>query len=166
MKNKRVVQSAKRPQAYVPRNRIATGQDKARVHKRTATMRQWWKEVLIKNGWLDALDAYKFPMKGTPIKAFINQGRWLANCPDKECAGAEVIDPTDPVFMCLSCGNISNRHNGAVRFIPVSIPDVGFCERLTKLLLERPNSVNRNWHPDKESLDDLKKENKRHRKGV
>ena len=37
------------------------------------------------------------------IKAEINRGRWLANCP--WCGGAEMVDPDNPKFLCLSCFN-------------------------------------------------------------
>ena len=102
MKKQVIVQSAKRGQAYVPKDAIATGQHKAFAKTRTKNMRQWWQIVLTKNGWLDALSAFNLPAKGFTASAYINHGRWMANCPDLECAGTEVVDPNDTVMMCLS----------------------------------------------------------------
>ena len=43
------------------------------------------------------------PAVGPPLDARVNHGRWLVHCPD--CAGAELVDPEEPFFFCLSCGN-------------------------------------------------------------
>ncbi len=37
------------------------------------------------------------------INARVDFGRWMADCPD--CNGCEYVDPGDPFFFCLSCGN-------------------------------------------------------------
>jgi hypothetical protein len=39
---------------------------------------------------------------GNPVYARIDYGRWIADC---ECGGAEMVDPNEPIFFCLSCGN-------------------------------------------------------------
>lgn len=39
---------------------------------------------------------------GNPVHARIDFGRWIADC---ECGGAEYVDPDEPIFFCLSCGN-------------------------------------------------------------
>jgi hypothetical protein len=156
---KQIVQSSKRPQGYVSDDRIATGQDKARAKGRKLDMRSWWKIVLTQNGWIDALKAFNttMPLRSTPTLAFINHGRWVALCPEKDCAGQEVVDPLDPVFMCLSCGNVGNSHGGMIRFHPVKFPKDRYA--IEEVLLKR-KAINRNWNSDKETLDDLIKENK------
>lgn len=45
-----------------------------------------------------------------PVFARIDFGRWIADC---ECGGAEYVDPDDPIFFCLSCGN--QAHDGKAR---------------------------------------------------
>ena len=47
---------------------------------------------------------------GKPVKARLDFGRWIADC---ECGGAEAVDPKDPVFYCVSCGN--ERTSGKLR---------------------------------------------------
>ena len=47
------------------------------------------------------------PAIGPPLDARINHGRWLVRCP--YCVGAELVDPDDPFFFCLSCGNEGSR---------------------------------------------------------
>ncbi len=41
-------------------------------------------------------------LAGNPVYARIDFGRWIADC---ECGGAEYVDPDEPIFFCLSCGN-------------------------------------------------------------
>ncbi len=160
MKNSIVTQRTVRAQAYVPLDRMATGQDKARYTTRTKDMRGWWKIIVTRNGFLDSVEAFHSPMKGKPIKAYINNGRWVANCPDPECAGCEVVDYGDPVFMCLSCGNLRNKHGGKIRLYPVSFPRPNEREEIENILLKRKRRVNRNWKSDLETKEDLVKENK------
>ena len=38
-----------------------------------------------------------------PVYARIDSGRWIGDC---ECGGAEYVDPDEPIFFCLSCGNV------------------------------------------------------------
>ncbi len=162
MKNNLMLQRTVRAQAYVPLDRIATGQDKVRYMTRTKDMRGWWKIDIAKRGYLDSLEAFHSPMKGRPIKAYINNGRWAANCPDPECAGCEVVDYGDPVFMCLSCGNLRNRHGGQTRLYPVSFPMPDKRKEIENILLKRNRRVNRNWESELETKEDLEKENIKH----
>lgn len=66
---------------------------------------------------------------GTPVKAHIWQGQWIAEC---ECSGASFVDADEPIFFCFSCGNRINDN----RPRPVIFPD----ERaeIERLILERP----------------------------
>ena len=41
-------------------------------------------------------------VSGIPVTAELDYGRWIAMC---ECGGGEAVDPADPVFFCVSCGN-------------------------------------------------------------
>jgi hypothetical protein len=37
------------------------------------------------------------------IVAYVNHGRWVAECPD--CAGAQLVSELERRFWCLNCGN-------------------------------------------------------------
>ena len=39
---------------------------------------------------------------GKPVEARIDFARWIADC---ECGGAEYVDPDEPLFFCMACGN-------------------------------------------------------------
>lgn len=54
-------------------------------------------------------------ISGEPVAARIDFGRWVCDC---ECGGAEYVDPADPVFYCMSCGN--TQYEGGLR--PVVFP--------------------------------------------
>jgi len=81
-----------------------------------------------------------------PVQARILYGRWLVDCP--QCAGANDVDPDEPVYLCTSCGWPGN-------FAHVEFPH----ERaeIERLLLHRPIH-NRNWFPG-ETAEYLRWEN-------
>ena len=84
-------------------------------------------------------------IKGAPILARIEHGRWIADC---ECRGAEFVDPEWPVFVCCSCGAGPR---------PVAFP--GDRHQIESELMKRPVRPNRNWNPG-ETVADLRRENK------
>lgn len=102
---------------------------------------------------------------GTAVTAQINRGRWIAICPD--CHNAEAVDPEEPVFFCLNCGNIGNGR----KFRPVNFP--GEREDIEEVMLKRevlelpganpievaikaiPLSEERSWTPDKDISGEL-----------
>lgn len=115
-----------------------------------------------------------------PVAARIELGQWIADC---ECGGAEFVDPDEPIFACMSCGN--RVDGGLMR--PVIFPDPKTREEIERLVLGRPVDdlrglddcdrawmakaviyieqpdgrhlpLTRSWNPG-ESVDDLKKEN-------
>jgi len=159
MNNQVVVQRARRPQGYVKTDIIAGGNDKARI-KGFANHSNYCKHIIKKNGWDDSYKAFTLQPYGLAANAYINHGRWVVNCPDPECAGAEVVDPSDPVFMCLSCGNLKNKDiEGRIRLYSVRFPHNKL--QIEKALLERKDPCVRNWHTE-ETVDKLKQENKAH----
>ena len=83
------------------------------------------------------------------------QGRWIADCPDPDCEGAEYVDLQDPRFMCCSCFNRAAGH----RWLPVSLPAKATRLQIEALLTVRPGRF-RNWYPP-ESLLALQLENAR-----
>ena len=112
-----------RVEDYVPRNAIATARDKAksflpRTIKRDG--RSFAVMVLVRKGYQEgqarAMLSKKPDKRTRAVDAEISWGRWIAIC---ECGGAEVVDPDDPFFFCLSCEN--EKQNGKLR--PVNFPD-------------------------------------------
>lgn len=110
-------------------------------------------------------------VSGAPVQAFVDFGRWGAQC---ECGGYCYVDPDEPVFFCLRCGN---RNSGMAR--PVLFPgEMGEIEaallarpvvvdpnarnRVEQALIGRPavESLVRSWYPG-QSLASLLAENER-----
>ena len=85
------------------------------------------------------------------VNAYINHGRWVADCPD--CSGAELVNKTERKFWCESCHNTFN--NGKCR--RVIFPRN--WNAIEKVILARPNLKNRNWKLS-ETIKDLKRQNK------
>jgi len=66
--------------------------------------------------------AVKFDkLGGSVVCARIDYGRWIADC---ECGGAEYVDPQEPIFICMNCGNkaISGRARTVV--FPENIKEI------------------------------------------
>ena len=105
------------------------------------------------------------------VKARIDFGRWIADCP---CGGAGYVDPDDPIFWCGSCGN--EKHHGD--FLTVVFPknreeiENEILARPVRLLPEKMlsgptqgamNSIPvlpglpRSWNPG-ESVEELKRQ--------
>jgi len=94
--------------------------------------------------------------------AYVNHGRWVADCPDQECHGAEDTLPS-PItgviglnrhrMICTNCG----------RTWPVEWPMT--ADMIVAVLMQRPRKDNRHWWPW-ESVEDLLVENMTHGFGV
>jgi len=87
------------------------------------------------------------------VKAYINWGRWVADCPD--CNGAEIVSKAEKKLWCLSCNNVYNDG----KCYSVTFPKN--TEAIEKIILARPNLENRNWEVG-ETVTELKKQNKVH----
>lgn len=94
---------------------------------------------------------------GVAVVAYANHGRWLADCPDPTCVGAELISFDNPVFFCCSC---RNRANGN-RLLPVETPAPGVRRQLEAYMVSRPYPANRNWLPH-QTVAELRDENRAH----
>lgn len=66
----------------------------------------------------------------SPVDAFIDYGRWLAQC---ECGGVEYVTPKDPIFFCFRCGNAATY--GVAR--PVNFPSQAEIVEIEKALFAR-----------------------------
>ena len=92
------------------------------------------------------------PAVGPSVEARLNHGRWIADCPD--CAGAQFVDETEPIFFCLACGNVEAR--GQFRRVKFPRDKAKIEGRMNA----RP-MLNRNWEI-RETIEDLDAENERH----
>lgn len=68
--------------------------------------------------------------------AYVNHGRWIADCPDTRCGNAVALEPKQSSYHCVGGCNLIT---GIVW--PTAADDI------TRALAERPRDVNRNWAP-------------------
>ncbi len=97
------------------------------------------------------------PVDAPRAVAYVDKGNWWARCPSGACCGIEYIDPDVGLFFCCSCYNV--EWGGAPLF--VDFPDVTTRTEIERLLLARPNHINRNWRPG-DSLTDIEADNIAH----
>jgi hypothetical protein len=93
----------------------------------------------------------------------------MASCPD--CNGAEYVDPDDPFFFCLSCGNVTLEGYARRVIFPKNMDEIevellkrpvddrigaNACDRAMK---SKPvyKGLSRSWNPG-ESVADLKRQ--------
>lgn len=98
-------------------------------------------------------------INAAPLATLGWQGRWIVNCPNPDCMGAEYLDPENLIFMCCSCWNEEHGHS----WLKVQIP-TGSRKEIERLLILRPGR-NRNWIPG-ESVASLRSDNIAHGVGV
>jgi hypothetical protein len=91
------------------------------------------------------------------IVAYVNEARWVADCPDKRCNAAQVVSPADPRFLCAVCGNLANRR----RWYRIAFPSANARRQIEGLIGQRPRLETVNWVPG-ESVADLKRQNREH----
>ncbi len=92
--------------------------------------------------------------KEPALHAEINHGRWIVKCPF--CSGAEMAEPGDPRFYCLSCYN----EQAGGKWLKVIFPSTSHVKKIEAELLKRPKKANINWLPT-ETLKQLQDENNR-----
>lgn len=85
-----------------------------------------------------------------PVAAYVNVGRWVADCP--RCRSGIACWPDAPRSCCLGCGYI---------YTNIVYPPARAVAKAEELLAERPEE-HRNWHPAVESVDVLAAENEAH----
>lgn len=79
--------------------KIYTGNDKA-IEMGFKNFREMQLGLMKKAGWKASKD-----IGGERVSARVDFGRWIADC---ECGGAGYVEPLDPVFFCMACGNASS----------------------------------------------------------
>lgn len=96
--------------------------------------------------------AFAMPLavSGTTVSAYVNWGRWVADC--AFCYSAQVVTPDDPRMWCPSC-----RNAGAMgAWVRVSFP--AETDAIEDVLVRRRDERNRNW--DGESVTELRQQNR------
>lgn len=116
-------------------------------------------ESFVKDMW--GAQRRSFPLPKGNSEAFsaevrVEHGRWLVHC--VFCQGAELADPEDRQFYCLSCHN----KGAGNMWIPVTWPEN--ADEIEEILLLRPE-INRNWS-SVETAGELRTENILHGIGV
>lgn len=92
---------------------------------------------------------------GPAVQARVNHGRWIADCPDITCGGAEFVSFTNPVFFCCACRNSAASNN----YLPVVVPGPEKRHDIEAYLRARPKHAERNWIPG-ETVAQLRDENR------
>lgn len=70
------------------------------------------------------------------VYAYVNAGRWIADCPDARCGNAVALTPKQTQYHCVQGCNL--------------ITDLAWppdAEEITRALAARSHDVNRNWAP-------------------
>lgn len=73
---------------------------------------------------------------GAKVVAYVNHGRWVADCITVGCGGARQLNP-DHTYWCVYCG----------QSYVVEWPDKKTMRAVTTILEQRPERVNQNYHP-------------------
>jgi hypothetical protein len=134
-------------------DKIITGNDKAAEHGHKS-YRAWLAGTAIKinRPWNGKVTDRK------PVKARIDFGRWIADC---ECGGAEYVDPNEPIFYCLSCGNEQTHGDARKVLFPDNLKEIEAAVLERAVLGSDPlkarlvDGISRSWNPG-ESVSDLK----------
>ena len=133
-----------------PTDRIAQYEDWPSWGQRGITYRQFIRR------WYSGTVPEDTEIEPETTIAYINEGRWFANCPTN-CGGAMVVTVADPLFFCTDCGQ---------GWFTIEFPEVRERNEIERLLMLRPLTrggipESRNWFSH-ETIDDLEEENRRH----
>ena len=71
----------------------------------------------------------------TDALAYVNHGRWIADCTRPHCNNAEKLEPRQAMFHCVNCHQIA----------PVTWP--ADADEIREVLDRRPVPQTRNWAP-------------------
>lgn len=84
----------------------------------------------------------------SPLKVYLNHGRWIAECPD--CHGAQLACQEDPRFMCNECANVVVGNLWRALEWPTNRPAI-------ESAVDGRQAKNQNWLPG-QGIDDLNRE--------
>lgn len=136
-------------------DKIITNNDYAKRDK-IATGRAWVSGIAQKRG-MPFRETFAPP--GRDVQARIDASRWICDC---ECGGAESVNPDDPFFYCLSCGN--KQTGGLLRRVifpdnRIEIENAMLQRKIiqpegrdpiARLVWGVPETLPRNWNPGEE----------------
>ncbi len=84
---------------------------------------------------------------GRKLKAYVNHGRWVADC---ACGGGVACGPDSPDAVCYDCRSVWL----------ITFPTVDRITNATALLAQRTAARQRHWRPDQgETITDLRAQN-------
>lgn len=75
-------------------------------------------------------------------RAYVNHGRWVAECPNQYCHNAEGLEPRQAAFACTD--------RGCHLLAGIEWPDDP--DGIWEALAERPDPATRNWFPHEHHL--------------
>lgn len=70
--------------------------------------------------------------------AYVNHGRWVADCPRKFCGNAFALEPRQPLYQCMGQGGC-----GMVAMLTWPAD----AQEIWDALQKRPVPTTRNWYP-------------------
>lgn len=98
------------------------------------------REIRLHGGRVPAIT--DVDLDAEPSYAFVNFGRWIAECPQDRCTGTSPVWINGPhLFLCIVCANLGIRQ----RFRRVIVPDN--WQDIESILFERHIYTERNWIP-------------------
>lgn len=87
------------------------------------------------------LPAMTVSVSAPALEARVNVSRWIADCPDPTCGGAEYVSFETPVFFCCECRNAAAGNE----LLGVLLPDPARRAQVEAYLAARPDERTRNW---------------------
>jgi len=96
------------------------------------------------------LDVTVHDYVGARLTAYVNDGRWIADC---SCGAGVVLDLGFAIGRCLECGAVYDVEKH------VALPAT--WKAIERALVKRPQPANRNWQAP-ETVADLQRENREH----
>lgn len=109
-------------------------------------IRRRWRDFIEQNGAPERDDERSLEQTNEVVAAYINHGRWVADCPN--CNGGIAAWAENDACCCLDCGRVYHA----------VFPSTRKRDKVEAILLERPSGAYMNWNPDRESIADLKAE--------
>lgn len=102
--------------------------------------------------------------KSGKILARVNQGRWIAECPNVWCGNAIVASVKTPLYICTSCGSRENDQRWYLVEFPARKREIE-AELLKRPAARSVEARNRNWSPG-ETEATLRRERVLHERGL
>lgn len=122
------------------------------IHSSAAEVEAFWEahaeDQRARNGFMFAerRGATDFDRSALPLDAYVNHGRWVADCPI--CNGGIALWKEHESGCCLDCGTIYSR---------ISWPSKKDIELVEETLVKQPIYEERNWKPSVETAKQLVK---------